>query len=109
MPVAATDQACVRVCVIYSSWCIQCRYLKPMAARLAAEHQGQVKADIVPADSAEGKALRERYGVRGQPCALMLDANGRLLAGPRCGPLSYPVLEEMLAEAARSGECALAG
>ncbi|NPV07988.1 MAG: hypothetical protein HPY83_08505 [Anaerolineae bacterium] len=96
---------CASLWVVYSASCAQCRYIKPLVLRLQEEHGGRVGGGIVLAEEAQGRQLRQQYGIRCTPGTVVLAADGSLLAGPACGPLGYAALKAMLEEALEDGRC----
>jgi len=88
--------------VLYSGSCVQCRLTKPLVSRFADDHPGQLSWAMVLLEENQGRQLRQRYGARCVPAVLIVDETGRLLAGPRCGPVTYAELEELLQDAKRA-------
>ncbi|MDI7276542.1 MAG: hypothetical protein QME94_11230 [Anaerolineae bacterium] len=99
------DGACLQVYVLYSTSCLQCRYMKPAAERLAHEQGGRVRVSLVPAESDEGRRLRQRHAIRCLPAVQIVDAGGRPLGGVRCGFATYDGLLSMVEEALGTSDC----
>ncbi len=97
--------ACLAVYVLYSPSCVQCRYIKPAAERLAAELTGEVSVSLVPVDEALGRALRQRYAIRCLPAVQIVDASGNPAARAQCGFPSYEGLLRDVHEALRACGC----
>ncbi|MCL6429702.1 MAG: hypothetical protein K6V36_02435 [Anaerolineae bacterium] len=98
---------CLAVYVLYSPSCVQCRYIKPAAERLAAELAGQVSVSLVPADEALGRTLRQRYAIRCLPAVQIVNASGSAAARAQCGFPTYEGLLRAVHEALRACGCSL--
>lgn len=96
---------CLTVYVLYSPSCVQCRYIKPTAERLADELAGRAAVQLVPADSAEGRRLRERYAIRCLPAVQAVGPSGSAAGRVQCGFASYEGLRRAVGEALQAAGC----
>ncbi len=95
----------MRLVVLYTAWCHQCRYIKPDVLRLAQDEASSAAVSLVLADTPEGQALRDRYAIRCLPAFIALDREERALLPVRCGYVGYPQLKAMVREAAGMAGC----
>lgn len=102
-PTSGAD--CLTVYVLYSPSCVQCRYVKPAAERLADEVAGRATVLLVPADGPDGRRLRERYAIRCLPAVQAVGPSGSAAGRMICGFASYEGLRRAVGEALQAAGC----
>ena len=83
--ITLSEQACIHVYVLYSTSCVQCRYVKPIVTRLIAEHLEGIDISLLSAGSAGGKDVRRRHGVRALPAVVAVGTNGKVVVAHDMG------------------------
>ena len=105
-PVTLTDETFARTIAdsevpvlvdFYADWCAPCKMMAPSVDRLAAAWTG--RALVAKLDTDASPRTSQQFQIRGIP-TVMVFQSGQAVAN-QSGALPYPMLEELLARAAR--------
>ncbi|MGQ9553623.1 MAG: hypothetical protein ACUVWR_05880 [Anaerolineae bacterium] len=83
--------------------------MKPIVTRLIAEHLEGIDISLLSTESAEGKDVRRRHGVRALPAVVAVGTNGKAVGSPRYGMLTEVALRAFIGEATQMAGCANTG